>query len=87
MFFFYTLKTRKYLDFNDWAEAINIKSNSTPSKRKGDYIIFPKDMDTIINLKQKMNSKRIKMIRTPNSIISPNWLIGFIEGEGSFFFN
>ena len=86
MFFFYTLKTRKYLDFNDWAEAINIKSNSTPSKRKGDYIISPKDMDTIINLKQKMNSKRIKMIRTQNSIISPNWLIGFIEGEGSFFF-
>lgn len=85
-FFIYTLKTRKYLDFNDWAEAINIKSNSTPSKRKGDYIISPKDMDTIINLKQKMNSKRIKMIRTPNSIISPNWLIGFIEGEGSFFF-
>ena len=85
MFFFYTLKTRKYLDFNDWAEAINIKSNSTPSKRKGDYIISPKDMDTIINLKQKMNSKRIKMIRTPNSIISPNWLIGFIEGEGKIF--
>ena len=85
-FFFYTLKTRKYLDFNDWAEAINIKSNSTPSKRKGDYIISPKDMDTIINLKQKMNSKRIKMIRTQNSIISPNWLIGFIEGEGKFFF-
>ena len=44
-------------------------------------------MDTIINLKQKMNSKRIKMISIPNSIISPNWLIGFIEGEGSFFFN
>lgn len=43
-------------------------------------------MDTIINLKQKMNSKRIKMIRTPNSIISPNWLIGFIEGEGKIFF-
>ena len=86
MFFFYTLKTRKYLDFNDWAEAINIKSNSTPSKRKGDYIISPKDMDTIINLKQKMNSKRIKMIRTQNSIISPNWLIGFIESEGKFFF-
>ena len=84
-FFIYTLKTRKYLNFNDWAKAINIKSNSTPSKRKGDYIISPKDMDTIINLKQKMNSKRIKMIRTPNSIISPNWLIGFIEGEGSFF--
>lgn len=42
-------------------------------------------MDTIINLKQKMNSKRIKMIRTQNSIISPNWLIGFIEGEGKFF--
>ena len=42
-------------------------------------------MDTIINLKQKMNSKRIKMIRTTNSIISPNWLIGFIEVEDSFF--
>ena len=23
MFFIYTLKTRKYLDFNDWVEAIN----------------------------------------------------------------
>ena len=38
LFFIYTLKTRKYLDFNDWAEAINIKSNSTPSKRKDDNI-------------------------------------------------
>ena len=67
MFFIYPLKTSKYLDFNDWAEAINIKSNSTPSKRKGDYIISPKDMNTIINLKQKMNSKRIESLIKFNS--------------------
>lgn len=44
-------------------------------------------MERIISLKNGMNSKREKFIhQVKNSqiIINPNWLIGFIEGEGTF---
>lgn len=87
MFCIYPLRTSKYLDFKDWFEAIQIKSNSTPSQRKSNYILLKEELDTIIQLKFKMNSKRLFVDSSllPDTPISPNWLICFLEGEGSFF--
>lgn len=46
-----------------------------------------KEMETITSLKNGMNSKREKCTPQVNNSqirINPNWLIGFIEGEGTF---
>ena len=45
------------------------------------------DLEKITYLKNNMNSKRgifTYNIIEPQTIINPNWFIGFIEGEGTF---
>lgn len=43
--------------------------------------------DTMLELKNKMNTNRINFDRPENYkiVITKRWLLGFIEGEGSFF--
>ena len=43
--------------------------------------------DKILELKNKMNTNRINFDRPENSkiVITKSWLLGFIEGDGSFF--
>ncbi len=83
----YPLRTSKYLDFKDWAEAIQIVNNSSPSNRKGNRILSPESFASILELKNRMNYKRLSVnpLTIPVYPMSPNWLIAFIEGEGSFF--
>ena len=76
----YPLHTSKRLDFEDFNKAVLIK----------DYInknISEAEMERIISLKNGMNSNRETFTyQTSKSqiIINPNWLIGFLEGEGTF---
>jgi len=71
------LNTTKYLNFLDFKEAFELYTTSKITK---DF------SDKIINLKNGMNSKRIdfKMPDNYKPLITSNWLLGFIEGEGSF---
>jgi len=76
----FPLHTSKILDFEDFNKAVLIK----------DYInkdLSYAEMERIISLKNGMNSKRENFTHQVNNsqiIINPNWLIGFIEGEGTF---
>lgn len=75
----YNLNTSKHLDYLDFKEAfylyLNRDKNLNPVNNK------------ILELKNKMNTNRIHFDRSENSkiIITKNWLLGFIEGDGSFF--
>lgn len=77
----FNLNTTKYLDYLDFKEAFLYYSNRnkdlTPDMVK----------DQLIGLKNKMNTNRIHFDRPENSpvLITKSWLLGFIEGDGSFF--
>nr|YP_009364311.1 LAGLIDADG endonuclease [Ophiocordyceps sinensis]ARF03415.1 LAGLIDADG endonuclease [Ophiocordyceps sinensis] len=77
----YNLNTSKHLDYLDFKKAFNI------------YIDREQDLSTslvkdrILELKNKMNTNRVNFDRPENSkiVITKSWLLGFIEGDGSFF--
>lgn len=77
----YNLNTSKHLDYLDLKKAFNI------------YIDREQDLSTslvkdrILELKNKMNTNRVNFDRPENSkiVITKSWLLGFIEGDGSFF--
>ena len=77
----FNLNTSKYLDFLDFKEAFffyfNRDKNLNPETVKYE----------ILGFKNKMNTNRINYDRPLYSpiIITKNWLLGFIEGDGSFF--
>ena len=74
----FPLHTSKRLDFENFYKAVMIKDKK---------ILSNTDMEKIIYLKNTMNTKRqIFTYNTTKSqiIINPNWLIGFIECDGTF---
>lgn len=77
----YNLNTSKYLDYLDFKEAflfyVNRDKSLKPSAVK----------DKTLELKNKMNTNRVDFDRPENSkiVITKSWLLGFIEGDGSFF--
>lgn len=78
IFIKFPLITSKNLDFQDFYQAVLIKSKKNLSKV---------DKEKIISLKNGMNSQR--EVFKSNSLnsqikISPEWFIGFLEGEGTF---
>lgn len=78
IFHAFPLHTSKRLDFENFFQAVLIKDNKKLSNT---------DMSKIVSLKNTMNTKReIFTYNTTKSqiIINPNWLIGFLEGEGTF---
>lgn len=80
----FPLQTTKYLDFKSFKEAINIKLNY----KKRDTLTKT-DIKKINNLKASMNSlrsisdKELDILRKRINI-DPSWLMGFVEGEGTF---
>ena len=80
----YPLMTKKYLDFLDFKESFFIfKKRQKDKNSKYEYDL------KILNLKNGMNDKRINFAfpKTYKIIITSYWLLGFIEGDGSFYFN
>ena len=72
----------KYLDYLAFKKAIAIKFDKSLSKSK--------KLELITTLKDSMNSKRVnfEMPSTHAAIrITPYWLLGLIEGEGTFCLN
>ena len=68
----------KFLDYLSFKKAIELKENDQLSKDK--------KLELIRELKNSMNTKRIdfSMPKSHNINITPYWLLGLIEGEGSF---
>lgn len=78
----YTLLTTKYFDYLDFKKVVNLLDVSSTSKIQGYDLIIVKE---IIN---QMNSGRnvYDYSLIPSLTIKPYWLLGFIEGEGTFGF-
>ena len=76
----FPLNTTKYLDFLSFKEALFMDLPDTSNCDLRDTHV-----KQILNLKSSMNSKRTDLILPINHIrITPYWLLGLIEGEGSF---
>lgn len=77
----YNLNTTKYLDYLDFKEAFLFFINR--SKDLNPELVNSK----VLSLKNKMNTNRIHFERPMGSEINitKSWLLGFIEGDGSFF--
>jgi len=75
----YNLNTTKYLDYLAFKKAFNIYNNKDENS-KIDTI-----KNDIIKLKESMNKKRVDFDRPNDIVINKYWLLGFIEGDGSFF--
>lgn len=73
------LKTSKSLDYQDWKTVINMMNNNEHLTEKG--------LNIIKNLSNNMNSKRDRSsyLNRDEIVITPNWLLGFIEAEGNFY--
>ena len=81
IFFQFPLHTTKKLDFEDFYSAILIKAKSNNGN------LSNSDKEKILSIKYGMNLGRMvfKYETTgPQITINPNWLIGFIEAEGTF---
>jgi hypothetical protein len=77
----FNLNTSKYLDYLDFKEAFLFYFNRDPNLNPDSI------KDHILGLKNNMNTNRIIFERPENSkiVITKSWLLGFIEGDGSFF--
>ncbi len=81
----YPLLTLKQLNYRDWRKAILLKKLDQEKNRSLSIETFKK----IANIKKGMNNLRTNYegyILTHN-MISKNWLVGFVEGDGSFYFS
>nr|WDW20843.1 hypothetical protein [Valsa mali var. pyri (nom. inval.)] len=81
IFLNFPLHTSKNLDFQDFYKAILLKANSKNEN------LSDSDKGKILSIKDGINLGRtvFKYVSTGHQItINPNWLIGFIEAEGTF---
>lgn len=81
----YPLQTSKALDYKDWSKAVDLLTNKWHYQTEGKQLLF--------DIKQSMNNARPKAERWNylNDLrdiikLHPNWVQGFIDGEGSFQF-
>jgi LAGLIDADG DNA endonuclease family protein len=85
------LLTKKASDFKKFLKAVEIKSN-TQKNHSSDVADLESNYLAIMELKNSMNSLNLNKDYLFNTnanesqqiLISPNWLLGFVEGEGTF---
>lgn len=83
IFDIYNLNTTKHLDYLDFRKAFILyhERDKNLNKEGKDQLI-----DQVIEFKNRMNTQRTVFDMPLNkSNITKNWLLGFIEAEGSFF--
>lgn len=77
------LMTKKYLDFLDFKKSFVIFKNRQIDKKNRDIY-----NTQILELKNSMNDQRVHFLIPENHIkITANYLLGYIEGDGSFYYN
>jgi len=77
----YNLNTTKYLDYLDFKKAFYLYQERDKTIKEKEILI-----DKILELKNGMNKDRndFNLPADHQIVISGPWLLGFIEGEGSF---
>lgn len=73
----YSLNSSKRLNFRTWVEAFNIYIEGRGNSAEE---IFNK----VVVLKAEMNTKRTDWTSNHEINITPYWLLGFVEGDGSW---
>lgn len=75
-----SLNTKKYLDFSDFKRAFEFYTNYSKEKT-------PELIEKISYIKKGMNKNRtwFNMPVEHKYRKTPGWLLGFVEGDGSFF--
>lgn len=76
----HSLNTTKCLDYADFKKAFIIYNN-----RDKNLTVDSSVKDTILEIKENMNNKRVNFDVSTDIVINKYWLLGFIEGDGSFF--
>ena len=69
------LLTTKYANYNDLKTVVTMMVNKEHLTQEG--------LNKIIKISQGMNTKRdYSLFKNSNPIITPNWLLGFVDAEG-----
>lgn len=78
----YTMLTTKYLDYLDFKKVVKLINELSTSRIQGN------DLKLVKEIVNQMNSGRniYDYSLIPSLQIKPYWLLGFIEGEGTFGF-
>ena len=81
----YSLLTHKQLNYRDWKKAIMLKKLTQENSRSLSVDTFNK----IVEIKNSINNLRTNYedYNISNEMITKNWLAGFIEGDGTFYFS
>jgi len=82
IFSIYCFTTTKFLDFQDFKAAAEIRKTSYMEKRKLDI----EELNKILQIKSGMNSQRLQfnINDLPKRSLTPSRLLGFVEGDGTF---
>lgn len=83
----YPLITHKQLDYREWRIAVLLKNSEKNASNKK-ISITAETFIKIVKIKESINSNRTKFdgYKLSYSMISKYWLLGFVEGDGSFHF-
>jgi len=78
----YYFTTSKFLDFQDFKAAAEIRKTSYMEKRK----LNKEELNKILKIKSGMNSQRFQfnINDLPKRSLTPSRLLGFVEGDGTF---
>jgi len=81
----YPLLTHKQLNYRDWRKAIILKKLGLEESRS----LSIKTFNKIVDLKNGMNNLRTNYegYLLSNGMVNKNWLVGFVEGDGTFYFS
>lgn len=74
----YPLNSTKYLNYLDFYKALDLYAKT---RHKTTELL-----DEILTIKNSMNTNRsnFELPKSKNFRITPNWFLGFVEGDGSF---
>jgi len=82
------LLTHKQLNYKDWRKAILLKKIAS-LKEENSWNLNVETFNKIIEIKKSMNDLRTNYdgYTISSDMINSNWLVGFVEGDGTFYFS
>jgi hypothetical protein len=87
----YPLQSVKLIDFEFWFKAVNLINSKKHLTQEGlyEFISLKSAMNLGLSEKLKLEFPDIKLLNRPDYMsddkgLDPNWITGFIEGDGSF---
>lgn len=79
---FFPLNAVKYLDYLDFKNAFLLYTSREKNKK-----ILNELINNILDIIENMNTKRVNFYLPKVIRITVNYLIGYLEGDGTFYFN